>query len=174
MKRNKTMVGGLRFSCYVCAGVCFSRAFNVCFSRQGRAETCAHNRDRENVSDQFPSRPLLLFFPVPIDNHEPVQPAAKCGTSTRDELIERLAAFPYFISRQGSRSRIFIADRVETRVGFSRALRIFTTTSSDTYISRVLFPFSYTYKCWNRRRTIERPTTRSLVQPERSPRRLKE
>lgn len=113
MKRNKTIVGGLRFSCYVCAGVCFSRAFNVCFSRQGRAETCAHNRGRENVSDQFPSRPLLLFFPVPIDNHEPVQPAAKCGTSTRDGLIERLAAFPYFISRQGSRSRIFIADRVE-------------------------------------------------------------
>lgn len=55
------MVGELRFS--RCVRVCFSRVFNVCFSRQGRAETCVHNRGRENVSDQFPSRPLLLFFP---------------------------------------------------------------------------------------------------------------
>lgn len=105
-------------------------SFQHCFSRQGRTETCARNRGRKNVSDQFPNRPLLLFFPFLSTTMNLSNP--RRNAERPPGLIERLAAFPYFISRQGSRSRIFIADRAK-RV--SLLSRISTTRSSN--ISRL-------------------------------------
>lgn len=124
--------------------VFLARAFNVCFSRQGRTETCVYNRGRENVSDQFPSRPSPFFSPIPIDNHEPVQPAVKCGTSTRDGLIERLATFPILF-----RGRVFVLGFLSPVAQYAcRFSRISTTRSSITHIFHTSFFPSCTHKCW--------------------------
>lgn len=117
------------------------RAFNVCFSE---TRVCTVGLGKAfRISFQAG---LLLFFPIdPIDNHEPVQPAAKRGTSTRDGLIERLATFPHFISRRGSRSRIFIADRA-LRVSFlSRVSHLYDEISQ--YFTRLFFPPLVRHEC---------------------------
>lgn len=69
-------------------------------------------RRSEKRADQFPSRPSF-FLPIPIDiRGELARPAAKREMS-RDGLIEPPGKVLHFISRRGSRSRIFIAHRAE-------------------------------------------------------------
>lgn len=131
--------------------VFFSRAFNVCFSGQGRAETFAHNRGRENVSDQFPSRPLLLFFPFLSTTMNLSNPRRNAERPPGMGLSNAWQPFPILFL-----GRVLVLGFLSPTACRSFS-RIFPTTSSDTYISRVLFLPSYTYKCWSRRRTIERP-----------------
>lgn len=80
-----------------------------------RVDVCAQSGKRSRSV----SKPASFFPSVPIDIHEPVRPAAKCGTSTRDGLIER-CVWPMFsiLFRGGFLvSRIFIAHRA-IRVSF--------------------------------------------------------
>jgi len=95
------MYDGLRFLYRVCSFIHFTASFQRPLL-QGSARVCAQSRSGKRSRSVSKS---ALFFPllVPIDIHEPIQPAAKCGTSTRDGLIERLADVLHFISQRDSR-----------------------------------------------------------------------
>lgn len=101
--------------CIVCVpSSTLRQAFNVRSSEGRRVCTVGLGKTFQ-ISFQAGS-----FFPfVPIDIHEPVRPAAKCGTSTRDGLIERCVWPTFSILFRGGFlvSRIFIAHRA-IRVSF--------------------------------------------------------
>lgn len=113
--------------------------------------------------------PPFFFFPplVPIDNHEPVQPAAKRGTSTRDGLIELAwQRSPFYFAAGFSFSDFYRRPRTAKVYAcrFSRAFRISTTRSSNTHISHVFFSFLF------RRINVGRRPIKasSLIQRERT------
>lgn len=129
--RSETMYDGLRFLYRV-----FLRPLHseLSTSAPPRVDVCAQSgsgKRSRSVSK------LALFFspPVPIDIHEPVRPAAKCGTSTRDGLIERCVWSTFSILFHGGVlvSRIFIAYRA-IRVSFlSRVLNLYDTQAILEY-----------------------------------------
>lgn len=109
---------------------------DVCARTHSRARARAGSGKTRRISFQARSLFFLLLFP--IDIREPVRPAAKCRNVHQGWAYRALRQpFPHFISRRGSRSRIFIAARAATRVVFL-ACSAFLRRDLPTYF----FPFS--------------------------------